>query len=150
MSSIRIENKDIYKIEVNDNGDCIELNIKDIGLAVRCYESIDMITKISEKAQNDIKELVGVEDADKKITEIEKQLFIDMRKAIDYFLGENACQKIYGDVNYYDMFNDLLDELSKKRPELNNKSHLDMMGIKAESIGDKIREKYQKEQNKVL
>ena len=39
------------------------------------------------------------------------QFYKDARLALDTFLGKGACQKIFGDKNYANMFNDLLEQL---------------------------------------
>ena len=75
---------------------------------------------------------------------LEQEMFKEMRLAMDKVLGENACQKIFGDRNYYEMFNDLIDELSKPREELKGKSHLDMINLKSDEIHKRIMNKYQK------
>jgi len=46
---IKIENKDIYKIEVNDNGDYIEFDLSDISLPFKCYESLEELNKIQDE-----------------------------------------------------------------------------------------------------
>lgn len=53
------------------------------------------------------------------------KFYQDARAALDTFLGAGACQKIFGDKNYADMFADLLAAL---KPEF------EKMGIDAESI----------------
>jgi len=152
MTSINLAKNGIYKIQVNNKGECIEIDIDDIGTPMKCYESLDKIKELEKNVKEQIQEIIDnkSEDADRKITEIENNMFIEMRKLIDNFLGENACQKIFGNRNYYSMFNDLFDELNKKRPELGNKSHFDMMGLEAKTINEKIMKKYQKGKENVI
>ena len=50
MNSIRIEKKDIYTIEVNDNGDTIEFDLVDIELPFKCDRALSEINRIT-KAQ---------------------------------------------------------------------------------------------------
>ena len=90
------------------------------------------------------------EVSDKELTTIEDSMFKEMRYAMDKFLGEGACQKIFGNRNYYTMFDDLLKELTKKRPELNNKSHFDMLELNAKSVNDRIMNKYNKKVKNVI
>jgi len=146
MESLRVEKKDIYRIEVNDNGEYIEFDLNDIGGKVRCYEALDKIENLSKEYEEKFNQC---ENATQQAY-LEQEMFIKMREAMDLFLGEGACQKIFGDRNYYEMFNDLLDELSKKRPELNNKSHLDMLNFNAENIRNRIINKYNKNTKKVI
>jgi len=77
-------------------------------------------------------------------------MFKKMRLAMDKFLGEGACQKIYGDRNYYEMFDDLLNEFTKPREELNGKSHFEMMHMGSTDIKKRIASKYNKYQKKVI
>ena len=46
MNSFRIEKKDIYTIEVNDNKDFIEFDLADIGLPFKCAKALEEIDKI--------------------------------------------------------------------------------------------------------
>lgn len=146
MESLRIKNKDVYRIEVNDKGECIEFDLSDIGLKAKCYDALDKIDEIIKSYQPRIKEV----KTEREQTFLEKDLFKDLREAMDTFLGEGACQKIFGDRNYYDMFNDLLNELNKKRPELKGKSHFDMLGFNAEQIAKRVAEKYKKATKNVI
>ena len=70
-----------------------------------------------------------------------RKAFKDMRVAMDGFLGEGACQKIFGDRNYLEMFSDLFDELAP---------HLEKMEINTRGIIDRIKNKYGKADDGVL
>lgn len=150
MNSLRIENKDIYKIEVNDKGECIEFNLNDISNSIKFVEALKDIEKLEKKYTDKMKNIQVYEEDDfqsKEVQEnikLEQEMFKEMRLAMDKVLGENACQKIFGDRNYYEMFNDLIDELSRPREELNGKSHLDMINLKSDEIHKRIMNKYQK------
>jgi hypothetical protein len=146
MHNLRIENKDIYTIQVNDKGDCIQFDLADISLKAKCYEALENLETIGKKYQELFKQI----KTDKEMAIVENQMFKEMRNAMDIFLGENACQKIYGDRNYYDMFNDLMAELSKKRPELKGKSHFDMLSLNSQKIQERIMKKYQKNVKNVI
>ncbi len=146
MESLRIKNKNIYRIEVNDNGEYIEFDLEDIGLKAKCYEALDKINEIIDAYQPKIMAV----KTDKEEAFLEKEIFKDLRAAMDGFLGEGACQKIYGDRNYYEMFDDLIAELSKKRPELKGKSHFDMLGFTSEAIAKKVINKYKKTTRNVI
>lgn len=152
MNKINLVKNGIYKIQVNDRGECIEIDVDDIGTSVKCYESLDKMEKLEKETKEKLEEAInsGEGDINRKVTEIENEMFIEMRKLIDNFLGENACQKIFGDRNYYSMYNDLFMELSKKRKELGGKSHFDIMGIQAKTINEKIMKKYQKGKQNVI
>lgn len=146
MEQLRVQNKDIYRIQVNEKGEYIEFDLADISLRAKCYEALSKLDTIAKEYEEKLKSI----NDDEKLTSLECQMFQDMRNAMDVFLGKGACQKIFGDRNYYEMFNDLIAELSKKRPELKGKSHLDMLNLKAEQIRDRIIEKYKKNVENVI
>lgn len=167
MSGIRLKNKDIYRIEVNDEGECIEFDLKDIGLRSKGIDALNKIEEIQKKYAIIFKEIEEMEtnvkkgeeeDIEKVIKdnkfksyhEAEIEMFKEMRYAMDLFLGEGACQKIFGDRNYYDMFYDLVEELAKPRKELHGKSHLEMLNIKSDQINRRIAEKYSKVAKNVI
>lgn len=152
MEKINVQKNGIYKIEVNDKGEYIEFDLDDIGVPIKCYESIEKIEKIEEETKKKIQEMIDSNDPEinKKISYLENDMFREMRKIMDSFLGENGCQKIFGDRNYYSMYNDLFEELSKKRKELGGKSHFDMMGMEVKTINEKIMNKYQKGKENVI
>ena len=52
---------------------------------------------------------------------------------MDMFLGEGACQKIFGDKNYPDMFSDLGEQL---------KPHLEKMGVSVKQLREKTLQKH--------
>lgn len=166
MSGIRLKNKDIYRIEVNDEGEYIEFDLKDIGLRSKGMTALNKIEEIQKKYTiifNDIEKMeTGVKNNEEDIEKIikdnkfksyheaETEMFKEMREAMDLFLGKGACQKIFGDRNYYDMFYDLIDELSKPRKELKGKSHLDMLNMKSDQINKRIQQKYNKVTKNVI
>ena len=127
MSGIRVKNKDLFRIEVNDKGEFIEFDLSDVSLNFRCYEAIDKIKKLTEEASKKEKELLSViikeneEDFDtpakREYSQLQHETFAKMREAMDGFLGEGACQKIFGDYNHFDMYDLLLEEFgSRKQP----------------------------------
>lgn len=69
---------------------------------------------------------------------------------MDTFLGQEACQKIFGDRNYYEMFDDLIQELTRPRKELGGKSHLDKLKISSNNIRNRIMNKYSKNKGKTI
>lgn len=146
MENIKIQKKDIYKIQVNEKGECIEFDLADISLRAKCYDALDKLELIRDEYEKRFKTI----KSDKDLAYIENDMFNEMRSAMDVFLGEGACQKIFGNRNYYEMFNDLMDELSKKRPELNGKSHIDMLNLSAEKLRDRIVHKYAKNYKNVI
>lgn len=151
MEKLRIEKKDIYTIEVNDDGDVIEFDLVDIELPFRCERALNKIEKLKKdynlkmkiisKKQDTKKKNEYLSSNEKEMLLVQKQLFKDMRDAMDDFLGEGACQKIFGNRNYLEMFEDLMKEL---------KPHLDKMEISLDGVKKRIQNKYAKQNNNVI
>lgn len=143
MAKLRVAKKNEYVIEVNDNGDTISFNIEDPTLPLRAEKAHEEINRILEKCKGDILVVSKKKDLktkssllssnEKAILEIYNNTFIEMRRAMDQFLGKGACKKIFGDTNYLSMFDDLFEELMP---------HLEKMGVSAESFTDSIKKKY--------
>ena len=160
MSGIRVEKKDLFRIEVNDNSEYIEFDLSDVSLNFRCYEAIDKVNNIIKKATEKEKELINkiieedIEDYDtpnkREYAKLQNETFMQMREAMDYFLGENACQKIFGDYNNFDMFDLLIEEFEKPREELDGKSYFDKMQITSNNIQERLMEKYKKNKKAVI
>ena len=64
-----------------------------------------------------------------------------MRNALDCFLGDGGCQKIFGDRNYPSMINDLLEALQP---------HLEKLDLSYESTSERIKEKYGNDDGEVM
>lgn len=160
MSGIRIKKNDIYKIEVNDKGECIEFDLSDVSLNFKLYDAIEKINKLKNETSIKEKELLEkIAKEDKKqiytknkleLAKFENETFLRIRKIMDGFLGEGACQKIFGDWNGYDMFDLLIEELSKPRKELNGQSHLEKMKLKFNDMETKLINKYKKNKKAVI
>nr|DAH20860.1 MAG TPA: tail assembly chaperone [Caudoviricetes sp.] len=156
MEQLRIQRKDVYEIQVNDEGDTIRFNLGDLELPFKLEKAANDITKI----QNDLKSRLVVIDKQKDSKgkndlmsknqrdklNAWKNAYNKMRTAMDGFLGEGGCQKIFGDSNYLEMFDDLFDELD--RPQADGKSHLENMRLSDEAIVKRIEDKYKSAKNK--
>ena len=143
MESLRIERKDIYTIEVNDNGETIEFDLVDVELPFKCDRAFREVTRIEnelkaklviidKKQDHPIKGAVMTANEEARL-EAYKDAFLGMRCAMDGFMGEGACQKIFGDRNYLEMFTDLAEALAP---------HLEKMQLNSEGIRKRIKEKY--------
>jgi hypothetical protein len=151
MNSIRIEKKDVYTIEVNDNGDTIEFDLVDIELPFKCDKALGDVNRIYKDLQAKLVVIEKQEDHKLKDTpmtanekaklEAYREAFKKMRVAMDTFLGEGACQKIFGDRNYLEMYDDLFAQLAP---------HFEKMELNANGIVDRIKAKYSKKDDGVL
>lgn len=141
-NKLRVAKKNEYVIEVNDNGDTISFNIEDPSLPLRAEKTYEDIQKIIEKMKSEIF-LVSKKDDfkgnkilsknEKETLEIYDRCFREMRKAMDGFLGKDACHKIFGDTNYLTMYDELFEQLAP---------HFEKMGISAGSFIESIKNKY--------
>ena len=149
MEKIRVEKKNIYTIEVNDSGDTIEFDLEDIGLNFKLLRTLKEIDRIQDYMKKELYIIDKRQDVKGKyISKNEEdtlrlwdKCFKDMRNAMDMFLGEGACQKIFGDRNYIEMFDDLMDQL---------KPHLEKMKISYNDIKKRIENKYSNKNEKVI
>ena len=151
METLRIERKDIYTIEVNDNGDTIEFDLLDIELPFKCDRAFREISKaesdlqaklviIDKKQDHPLKGTIMTANEEARLNAY-RDAFLGMRAAMDSFLGEGACQKIFGDRNYLEMFTDLAEALAP---------HMEKMQLNSEGIKKRIKDKYGKQDDGVL
>ena len=134
---IKRNREDFYRLQINDTDDYIEFDLTDIGLPEKILNASDNIFKIDSDYQKKIKEIDEnctdeVENLRQKL-KLEKDKCIEMRKEFDSFLGEGACQKIFGDKNYYGMYLQLFDALEP---------HFKKMEIKLKKGKEKLANKY--------
>ena len=151
MNSIRIEKRDIYTIEVNDKGETIEFDLVDIELPFKCERALSEVNRIGNELQAQLVIIGKREDHKQKgkimtvneeaCMKAYKEAFKQMRVAMDAFLGEGACQKIFGNRNYMEMYDDLFKELAP---------HLEKMKLNTQGISDRIKAKYSPKDDGVL
>ncbi len=158
MEKLRINRKDIYTIEVNDKGDTIEFDLGDIELPYKFQRAVDKVRSIQNKLKGKIAIIEKQQDKKDKnhilsknedaMLKVWKECFSEMRAAMDEFLGAGGCDKIFGETNYIDMFNDLFDAFNSK--DENGLSHLDKMKISREGMIDRIKQKYSAKGNNAI
>ena len=151
MNSIRIEKKDIYTIEVNDLGETIEFDLVDIELPFKCERALAEVNRIYKELQGKLVIIEKKEDHqldgeimtanEKAKLDAHRTAFKEMRVAMDAFLGAGACQKIFGDRNYVEMYDDLFEALEP---------HFEKMQLNTEGISARIKAKYSKKNDGVL
>lgn len=136
---LRIERdrEDLYILEVNDKGETIEFDLTDINLPAKMIKCSDNLEKLDKEYHDKIleieKEEIKKEEKARKIIAIDEEYCKKMRKYFDEFLGENACQKIFGDKNTYGMFLKLFEQLEP---------HFDKMVIKSKKAQQRLVNKY--------
>lgn len=143
MAKIRLQSETLYTIEVNDAGETISFDVGEGDFYNKVQTMLDMQQKEVDnldKRQIEIEKLSNETKGDELISE-QKKAFLDSmnlfykgsREAVDEFLGEGSCQKIFGDSNYITMFDDLFTAIE---PEMKK------AGVKFEKMMKKTRQKY--------
>lgn len=149
-SSFRIEQDNLYIIEVNDKGETIEFDLDDvIGLQnklLHCYSEID---KIRAEFEAKAKELQNKEYEEEKegelpqreidLVNITTEFYQKSRACMDIFLGKNGCQKIFGDRNFPTMFEKLFEKL---QPDIQK------MGLSIKNMQKNLVNKYKNTSNR--
>lgn len=127
MAGIRVSTS-VKKIEVNDNGDCIELNFSDSTLQERFFCMLRGITTRANEAERKAEE-IEKELGDNKFSIAEKQsvLYRQLNEGImnevDDMFGADTCKHVFGDIVpstefFFDFFGQLMpffEEYSKER-----------------------------------
>lgn len=138
MDRIRIQ-RNIKRIEVNDNGDVIELDFDDLNLPYAFYGMIkkfetDRVRFTKELAEK-LKGKSDEETADEYVA-AERELNIYMRDAIDKVFGVGTCRKVYGDIlpsvemhlQFFDALRPYFEEEAKRRQAKMSKYSARRMG----------------------
>lgn len=145
-NKIRIQNKNQYVIEVNDNGDTISFNVDDPALPLKFDNAMMRLNNVQQKLKAEEQIIRKKEDKKtngilsqntRKILEAEVKACNDLRSIFDEFLGEGACEKIFGNANYLGMFQDLMEQLEP---------HFAIMKLDAEHYKKAVEEKYKDDQ----
>ncbi len=146
MEKLGYKKENVYQLEVNDKGEYIEFDLLDIDLPDRimnAYKELERVEKdVKIKEQIIYKKFAN--NPSKKWEElhkIEKEYFKKGREIFDSFLGENACQKIFGNTDRYGMFKDLLKALQP---------HLDKMKFDIQTIKKSLLEEYSPNKKNVI
>ena len=116
MDKIKIDNENVYKIEINDNGDYIELDLLDIELPIKFINAGKTLERETKIYNNKVKALENQYKNDVK-TYLYKRLDVDrtyckkMREMFDSWLGEGTSQKVFGNKNRIGMFDEFYNQL---------------------------------------
>lgn len=127
MAGIRVSTS-VKKIDVNDNGDYIELNFSDSTLQERFFGMFRSITNRANEADKKAEE-IEKEFGDDKFSIAEKQSVLyrqlneGIMNEIDDMFGADTCKHIFGDIIpstefFFDFFGQLIpffEEYNKER-----------------------------------
>ena len=142
---IKRDRSDFYILEVNDKGDTIQFDLTDISLPEKILKASEELKVINDEYEKKVLELdkeeISKEEKARKIIEIDRDFSTNARKTFDGFMGEGACQKIFGDANYYGMYIELFDQLEP---------HFDKMIIKSQKAKQRLVEKYKPKKSDVM
>lgn len=138
MEKIRIQ-RNVKRIEVNDNGDFITLDFDDLNLPYRYYEMLKKLEKDRVKFSAELaKKLKGKPSSicTEELVNAERELNIYFRDAVDEVFGEGTCRKVYGDIlpslemhmQFFDLLRPYFEEEAKRRQERMSKYSARRMG----------------------
>ena len=163
MDYIKIkERKDIFKLGIMDeNGNivkddkgnevCLEFNLGDIELPLKYNKCINLIKQARNKLKTQFiiidkrqdkkgKQLLSSNE-EAKVKAVH-QFYKEMEEAMDIFLGENGTRKyLNGKEPYWEMFEDINEAL---------KPYMGKLQITADNMLNRIKEKYNVEEKKVI
>lgn len=138
MEKIRIQ-RNVKRIEVNDNGDVLELNFDDLNLPYRFYAMLKDFEKNREKFTKGftekIKDMSDEESVD-AFVQAERELNEYMRDSVDSVFGEGTCRKVYGDIlpsvemhnKFFNALHPFFEEEARRRQAKMNKYSARRMG----------------------
>lgn len=129
MGGIRV-NTGAKRIEVNDNGDYIVLNLGDASFADRFFEMADRVQEKTsaavpraQKIEDDTE--AGSEERIRAASRLFRELYESVMEEIDGFFGNGTCKKVFGDIVpgielYDDFFTQLMpyfEQAGKERAQ---------------------------------
>ena len=131
MEKIRIA-RNVKRIEVNDEGEFIELNFDDLNLPYKYYAMLKRFEKDRVKFTEELTESVkgkNSEESAAEFVEAERRLNIYFRDAVDEVFGEGTCRKVYGDIlpsvdmhmQFFDAIRPYFEEEAERRRQKMNK-----------------------------
>ena len=155
MEKIRINQKGTYKIEVNDNGDYITINPNDTRLMGKLLNILADIEVKQKEFEEKAQAIISREDKDINIAGSQvpvTQNLMDYIKLLDDFcvvcrgyiddiFGKGASQKIFGDVDDPDMFEDFFNQLEP---------HLEKNNITMKNMKEDLVKKYEDGEDGVI
>lgn len=116
MAGIRV-NTGNKKIEVNDNGDYIVLNLNDSSFADRFFSMVDHVQERADEAAKKAKELQaqcepGSEALIRAVASLYREFHENVAAEVNAFFGPDACKKVFGNiVPDIELFDDFFTQL---------------------------------------
>ena len=136
-NGIRV-NTGAKKIEVNDNGDFIMLNLNDEGFAKRYLDMLDFFQEKARELEPQFKLIdeqeetfdnMGISNDVKQAIKLSTDFHEKIRDCIDNVFGKDACLKVFGPIlpsseMYFDFFEQIapyFEAFGKERAKKTNK-----------------------------
>ncbi len=145
MDKLNLPKRETYKLEVNDNGDYIEFDLTDLNLPFKVQKASNNMRKIIKEYNSKIRNINQTIKNEKQLSLAVIKATTDknskLEKEFDSFLGEGSCKKIFGDKNYYGMYEELLEALEP---------HFKAMKINIKRAQEKLIEKYMPKNKEVI
>lgn len=116
MAGIRVNTGD-KKIDVNDNGDYIVLDLSDSSFPDRFFSMVDRVQEHAAAAEARAKELEGrLEPGSEEMLRAAASLYRDLHEGVmaevDALFGADTCRKVFGDiVPGIELFDDFFTQL---------------------------------------
>lgn len=131
------DESEFYQLEINDNGDYIEFDLTDIGLAERIMNASDDLFKLVDYEHEQIQKIEEQEkdeiEKTRKLIKLDVEVDNKKRQLFDSFLGEGTCQKIFGNKRSEGQYFSLLEALEP---------HFKKMNIQIRKAKQKLADKY--------
>ena len=138
MDKVIYQKKGIKQIQVNEQGDYIEIDLMDIELPFKVDNTRKELIRQTGIFRNRCKALEKQYRNNDNLLRIKQyEAEVDFckkcREIIDKLFGEGASQKIFGNTNRYGMFDDWFEQLAL---------NLDSLQVDVQAIKEELMNKY--------
>ena len=145
MDKVIYQKKGVKQIQVNEQGDYIEIDLMDIELPFKVENTRNELIRQTKIFKNRCKALEKLYKGNQDLLRLnqykaENDFCNKCREILDNLLGEGVCLKIFGKTNRYGMFDEYFEQLA---------NNLESLQIDIEAIKDDLIKKY-KENKEVI
>ena len=138
MEKIRLQ-RNIKRIEVNDDGEFITLDFDDLNLPYKFYGMIKRFEKDRAEFAAELAEKLKNGSAEENAAELiaaERRLNLYLLDAVDEVFGKGTCRKVYGDIlppvemhlQFFDALRPYFEDEAKRRQAKMSKYNAGRMG----------------------
>lgn len=138
MDKVIYQKKGVKQIQVNEQGDYIEIDLMDIELPFKVENTRKELIRQTNIFKNRCKALEKQYKDNQDLLRVnrykaENDYCNKCREILDSLLGQGACLKIFGETNRYGMFDEYFEQLA---------NNLESLQIDIEAIKDDLIKKY--------